>query len=242
MAEVLEENQKFRSNLIADVAHELRTPISVLQGNLEAMMDGIIPPSPQEIAVLRDESALLVRLVEDLRLISTAESGQLELNRSWVKPEELIERVVESQRLQAIELGINLQVAIAEGLPEIWVDEYRFSQILRNLLVNALRHTPDGGFVTVSVDLFDEDSEIRYVKVVVADTGDGIPEADLPYVFERFFRADKSRSRATGGSGIGLSIVHQLVHAHGGRVWVESEQGQGATLIFTVPVAPPANI
>ncbi len=232
MADSLANHEELRRNLIADVAHELRTPLTVIQGNLEAMLDGILPINPQEIATLRDETALLARLVSDLRLLSLAEAGQLKLERVSTDPAELVARAVEPFRLQAQSSRVELTVETAPNLPSINVDADRISQVIRNLLSNALRHTPSGGQVTVTCGK----DKSHNLLVTIADTGEGIPLDDLPFVFDRFYRADKSRSRTSGGSGIGLAIVKQLVQAHGGKVWVESQPGRGATIGLLLPL------
>jgi two-component system OmpR family sensor kinase/two-component system sensor histidine kinase BaeS len=231
MADSLAKHEELRRKLIADVAHELRTPLTVIQGNLEAMLDGILPASPQEIAILRDETSLLTRLVSDLRLLSLAEAGQLKLECVKIDPAELIIRAVEPFRLQAQSSQIELAMDIESNLPLIHVDTDRIAQVMRNLLSNALRHTPSGGRVTVTCG-----KDSRSLFIAVSDTGEGIPPGDLPFVFDRFYRADKSRSRASGGSGIGLTITKQLVEAHGGKVWAESQPGQGAVFGFNIPV------
>lgn len=231
MADSLAKHEELRRNLIADVAHELRTPLTVIQGNLEAMLDGILPASPQEIATLRDETALLARLVSDLRLLSLAEAGQLKLERVEIDPTELIARAVEPFRLQAQSSQIELTLEIASNLPFINVDADRIAQVIRNLLNNALRHTPAGGRITLTC----RKETTQSLLFTVSDTGEGISADDLPFVFDRFYRADKSRSRASGGSGIGLAIAKQLVEAHGGKVWAESQPGRGAIFGFTLP-------
>lgn len=232
MADSLAQHEELRRNLIADVAHELRTPLTVIQGNLEAMLDGILPTNSQEIATLRDETALLARLVADLRLLSLAEAGQLKLERVETDLAELTARAVEPFHLLAQSNQIELVKNIAPNLPSVSVDADRIAQVIRNLLNNALRHTPEGGKVSVTCK---QDTR-QGILITISDTGEGIPPDDLPYVFDRFYRADKSRSRASGGSGIGLAIVKQLVEAHGGKVWVESQPGQGATFGFTLPI------
>ncbi len=231
MADSLARHEDLRRNLIADVAHELRNPLTVIQGNLEAMLDGILPANPQEIAILRDETALLARLVADLRLLSLAEAGQLKLERVKTNPAELVAHAVEPFRLQAQSSQVELVLDVPSDLPPLHVDEDRIIQVVRNLLSNALRHTPAGGRVTVAC----RKNQMNEILFSVADTGEGIPSADLPYVFDRFYRADKSRSRASGGLGIGLAIVKQLVEAHRGKAWAESQLGQGAIFWFSLP-------
>ena len=232
MADSLAKHEELRRNMIADVAHELRTPLTVIQSNLEAMLDGVLLTSPQEIATLRDEAALLTRLVADLRLLSLAESGQLKLERVETNIIELITHAVEPFRLQAQSSKVDLNLELASSLPPIVLDVDRITQIIRNLLSNALRHTSTGGQVTVTC----KHVTSQQLLITVSDTGEGISPDDLPYVFDRFYRADKSRSRSSGGSGIGLAIVKQLVEAHGGKVWVESQPGRGTTFGFTLPV------
>jgi len=231
MADSLAKHEELRRNMIADVAHELRTPLTVIQGNLEAMLDGVLPTSPQEIATIRDEAALLTRLVADLRLLSLAESGQLKLERVRTNIAELTTHAVEPFHLQAQSSQVELNLEFASNLPQVEVDTDRITQVIRNLLSNALRHTPEGGQVTISC----KSDTPHQVVITVSDTGEGISPDDLPYVFDRFYRADKSRSRISGGSGIGLTIVKQLVEAHGGTMWVENQPPRGTTFGFSLP-------
>lgn len=241
MADALAHDRQLRQNMVADIAHELRTPLSVIQGNLEAMLDGVLPASPEEIASLRDESALLARLVSDLRLLSLAEAGQLKLEKVQIDLGELALHVLASFRPQAESCQVELSSKISENLPQIALDTDRINQVLHNLLENALRHTPSGGKVTLRV-IFEGKAAGRQARVEITDTGDGITREDLPYVFDRFYHADKFRNRASGGSGIGLAVVKQLIEAHGGRVWVESpafmaanSQGYGTRFAFLLP-------
>jgi two-component system OmpR family sensor kinase len=226
----LEKAEELRRNMVADLAHELRTPLSVIQGNLRAILDGVYPLEQAEIATLYDETRLLNRLVDDLRELALAEAGQLRLERRPVAPADLVSRAMESARVQAAAKGIALQADLTEDLPLMDVDPQRIGQVLGNLLNNALVHTPSGGEVIVTAK--PSDSEVEFS---VRDTGEGIASEDLPYIFERFYRAD--RSRAMGGTGLGLAIAKQLVEAHGGRIEVESEVGRGTWFAFTLPVA-----
>ncbi len=237
MADSLARDQELRRNLMADVAHELRTPLSIIQGNLEAILDGVLPTSPEEIASLRDETVLLARLVSDLRLLSLAEAGQLKLERTPTDLPALIRNVLATLRPQAETENILLADDLPASMPSFNLDPDRISQALHNLLANALRYTPAGGTVTVGVRL-----EGNLARVNISDTGSGIAPDDLPHLFDRFYRADKSRSRASGGSGIGLTIVRQLVRAHGGDISVESPilkrpdgSGYGSRFTFTLP-------
>jgi two-component system OmpR family sensor kinase/two-component system sensor histidine kinase BaeS len=238
MADALANDRQLRRTMIADIAHELRTPLTVIQANLEAMLDGVLPTSSEEIASLRDEAALLKRLIDDLRLLSLAEAGQLKLEREPVDVGALATSAIEHVRPQAEAGGVELETEIAAHLPVVNADADRLRQVIGNLLSNALRHTPGGGRVTLRATL--QSSRQPVIKVEVIDTGTGIALEDLPHVFDRFYRADKSRSRSSGGSGIGLTIVKQLVEAHSGQVGVESQPGKGTTFSFTLPaVATP---
>jgi signal transduction histidine kinase len=234
--------------MVADVAHELRTPLSVMQANLEAMQDGILPLDAEQIASLHEETVLLSRLVADLRLLSLAEAGQLNLERAEADPEDLIRKATERLYRNAEERRVALNVETEAALPAVSVDQDRINQVVGNLVSNALRYTPAGGTVTVQAkpDVNDASGlarlEVPAVLVSVTDTGTGIPAADLSHVFDRFYRADRSRTRASGGSGLGLAIVKHLVEAHGGRVWIESPvfyanegQGYGTRVSFTIP-------
>ena len=232
MAADLEKAEELRRNMMADVAHELRNPLSVLQGNLRAILDEVYPLEQAEIAALYDETRLLNRLVDDLRELALAEAGQLRLERGPVAPTDVVNRATEAARAQAAARGIVLQTDLPENLPLVNVDPQRIEQVLGNLLSNALAHTPSGGEVVVTAR-----ARASEVEVSVRDTGEGIPAEHLPYIFERFYRADRSRSRATGGTGLGLAIARQLVEAHGGRIEVESEVGRGTQFTFTLPAA-----
>ena len=232
MADSLNKSEDARRNMIADIAHELRNPLGVIQGQLEGMIDGVFPTTPEQIASVHDETLLLTRLVDDLRDLALADAGQLRIVRQPADLRALIEKTVAAFAPQAAEKNIALKSEIAPALPEVSIDAQRIEQVLRNLIGNALRHTPDGGVVSVQCSVNSGQSS---VVVRVSDTGAGIPAEDLPHVFERFWRGDKSRSRAGGGAGLGLAIAKQLVTAHGGAIGVESNAGRGATFWFTLP-------
>lgn len=235
MAAGLEQQQQLRQQMVADIAHELRTPISIVQGSLEAMLDGVLKPEPAELREVYAETRRLARLVEDLRMLSLADAGQLTLARGPVDLAETVERVVGRMTPLAEARQIILCAEVMGPAPLIEADADRLAQVLTNLIDNALRYTPSGGHVTVR--LAQEDSKL---KLIVADDGPGIPEEDLPFIFERFWRGDKSRSRHSGGSGIGLAIVKQLVELHGGAVEVASQVGKGSTFTVSLPLAAPA--
>jgi signal transduction histidine kinase len=214
------------------VAHELRTPLSVLQIDLESIQDGLTTPTPDAVARLLEEVALLNRLVEDLRMLSLAEAGELQMAAQQVDVRELVQATIERVHTAAREKGVSLRAELPESLSPIVGDRQRLAQVLFNLLSNALRHTPPGGQITVSAQQVGKED----VQVSVQDSGEGIPPAELPHVFERFYRADRARSRDTGGSGLGLSIARSLVEAHGGRLWADSVEGQGSTFTFALPL------
>jgi signal transduction histidine kinase len=233
MAADLERAERLRRNMMADIAHELRNPIAVLQANLEAVVDGVLPPSAENLQPLLDQSQLLSRLVDDLRTLALAESGQLSLNRAPTDPAEIVRSIVLQFTQQAEAKRLTLQTDIAPNLPPVALDSQRIAQVLGNLLSNAIRHTPEGGNIECRLT---NNASAKQVMFAVSDTGAGIPAEAQPHIFERFYRADSSRSRAGGGTGLGLSIAKQLVELHGGRIWAESEPGKGTRVTFALPV------
>ncbi len=232
MAADLEHAEQLRRNLVADVAHELRTPLSNIQGYLEAIRDGVMEPDAATIRSLNEEASLLARLVEELQELSLAEAGELKMVFQTEDLVNLIEQTVASWQPQLTAKGMALSLDLPDELPPVKVDWQRISQVLHKLLENAISHTGRGGTITVSAV-----RQGGWVEVSVADTGEGIPDADLPNIFERFYRVDRSRARATGGSGLGLTIARRLVEAHGGKIDVESKLGKGSRFSFTVPVS-----
>jgi len=229
MAQDLAHQESLRRTMVSDVAHELRTPLTNLRCQIEALEDGLLPASPETVRSLREEVMLLSRLVEDLQTLSVADAGRLALDRAEASVSDLVEGAIESFRGAAAERRLTLRNQVGE-LPRVQVDATRIGQVLRNLLTNAMTHTPAGGTIMV---LGTADSE--FVTVMVRDDGPGIAAEHLPHVFERFYRADPSRARATGGAGLGLAIVQGIVRAHGGVVAAASEGG--AVLRFTLPIA-----
>jgi signal transduction histidine kinase len=230
MACDLERAENLRRNMVADAAHELRTPLTNIRGYLEAIRDGLKEPDAESISSLSEEAALLSRLVDDLQELSLAEAGELRLNREAADISNLIKQSVLSRQTQAETKGISLTADLPENLPAINMDSLRIGQVLNNLVANAIIHTDRGGSVAVSAKEQDDT-----VKVSVTDTGEGIPAEELPNIFERFYRTDRSRARATGGTGLGLTIARRLVEAHNGNIEVKSEQGKGSTFSFTLP-------
>jgi signal transduction histidine kinase len=239
MSRSLARQQTLRRNLMADVAHELRTPLSVMRGDLEALLDGVYEPTPEMLASLHEETLLLSRLVDDLRDLAQAEAGQLRLDRRPTDLADLLSSVVSSFEPQAEAGGQDLKLEVFSDLPSVDVDPQRIRQVVANLVSNALRHSLEAqdsggkGQVTVSAA-----SELDTVEVSVVDNGPGIPPEDLPHVFDRFWQGDRAR---VGSSGLGLAIAQELVRAHGGHIWAESTPGQGAEFSFVVPVQQEQN-
>jgi signal transduction histidine kinase len=229
----LERSDQQRRNLTADVAHELRTPLHIIQGNLEGVLDDVYEPTDEHIQTTLEETQQLSRLVEDLRTLSLAEAGQLPLVWESVDVAELLTDVCTSFSGQAEAAGIALSIEVGKNLPTITGDVGRLDQVLGNLIANAVRHTPAGGSITLEAEAIRGGG----ARIRVRDTGEGISADDLPYVFDRFWKGDRSRTRASGaGSGLGLAIARQLVNAHGGTICVESELGKGST--FTIELPP----
>jgi two-component system sensor histidine kinase BaeS len=233
MSSDLAKSQDLRRQMTADIAHELRTPLTVVLGHSEALSEGQLPPDPETFDIIYDETKRLNRLVDDLRTLSLSDAGELHLNRSRISPQELLDRSAAARKSEANSKNISLGVETSPGLPEVNVDADRMTQVLVNLLDNALRYTPEGGRVTLTGTQIPDG-----VAITVKDNGPGIPEVDLPYVFDRFYRGDKSRQREEGGSGLGLAIARSLIESQGGRIRAESQVGEGASFIIELPRAP----
>ncbi len=232
MAAALEQAETQRSNLLADVAHELRTPLAVIQGNLRAILDDVYELDKAEIARLYDQTRHLSRLVDDLHELAQAEANQLHLDLTRLDLGILATEIAAIYEPIAQSADIELRTRISEGLPIIQGDRARLTQCLQNLLNNAMQHTPPDGSVTVTLEA---DSET--LKLSVADTGVGIASAHLPYVFDRFYRADPARTREIGSAGLGLAITRAIIESHGGEILVESEgKGKGSTFTVSLPV------
>ncbi|WP_291755977.1 HAMP domain-containing sensor histidine kinase [Cellulomonas sp. 73-92] len=233
MAEQLEEDQRVRRLLTADVANELRTPVATISTYLDALEEGLRELTPTTLEVLRAQACRLTRLASDLAAVTQAESGILHLDQIDHDPADLLVAAVLGAQDRADGAGVALVLRIAPGLPDVRVDPERFGQVLGNLLDNAIRHTPAGGKVTLSAASCSDG-----VRIVVADTGDGIAQQYLPHVFERFYRVNTSGDGHGGGSGLGLAIAKALVRAHGGSISAHSPGvGQGAWFIIDLPVA-----
>jgi signal transduction histidine kinase len=232
MAEQLEQAETLRRNLLADVAHELRGPLHLLQGNLQAVLDDVYPLNKEEIARLFDQTCHLTRLVDDLHELAQAEAHRVSLHKQATDPAALVKETADLFRPELEAHEIALRVELLGALPIVEIDGARIRQVVHNLLSNALRHTPPGGEITVSVEHRQETLQIS-----VRDSGEGIEPQHLPYVFDRFYRTDSGRSREKGGVGLGLAIVKAIVESHDGQVTVTSSGiGKGSTFTVALPV------
>ena len=230
MAATLRQDRILRQNMIADIAHELRTPISVLQGNIEGLIDGILPDTRETLEALHNETLELARLVEDLRTLSLVEAGQLQFDLQPVDLAQLGTRVIESFKGLASSRGVGIEADFPAKSLTVKADPMRTVQVIRNLIDNALKYSPSG--VSVLIKLTRGNGMATFS---VTDQGAGIPAENLPFVFDRFYRVDRSRSRSTGGSGLGLAIAKQLVESQGGTIRAESRPGKGSIFSFSLP-------
>jgi len=229
--------ERVRRDFVANVSHELRTPLTAIQGFSETLLAGAID-DPQNrvrfLEIILDHSRRLARLTEDLLMLSKMDADRLELEIHRLSVSQFVESCVETAQRPADDKNLRISVNLAPSLPDIAADRRRLAEVLQNLLDNAIQYTPAGGQITLSASA--NNGEVTFT---VADTGIGIPHADQPRIFERFYRVDAARSREVGGTGLGLSIAKHLVEVHGGRIWVESAVGQGSRFHFTVPIFDP---
>jgi signal transduction histidine kinase len=226
---------ELRRQMTADIAHDLRTPLTVLGGYVEAMRDGTLQPTQSRLDMIHAEVRHLNRLVEDLRMLSLADAGELSLNRVRIAPSALLERVGRLYRHRAEGEGIALRVEVVPSLPEVAVDPDRMIQVLGNLVSNALRHTPTAGHITLSAQ-----RQVGGVQLTVADDGEGIPPEALPRIFDRLTRAHPARQQQEGESGLGLAIAQSIVELHGGTISAQSERGSGTTFTVVLPASAPS--
>jgi signal transduction histidine kinase len=233
MAGEMEGLERLRRDLVANVSHELKTPISAIRAHLENLLDGVEQPNPALLAVMLQQADRLTRLVDQLLELSRMESGDLPMSIEPVRLRPLVDRVLNEVAVARPERARTLQIAneIPRDLPPVQADPERVHQVLFNLLDNAFRFTSEGGSVRVGASVRD-----GWCEIAVSDTGSGIPAEHLALVFERFYRVEPSRSRDDGGTGIGLAIARSVVEAHGGRIWAESTGGEGSTFRFLLPV------
>jgi two-component system, OmpR family, sensor histidine kinase BaeS len=230
MSSQLKQSRDLRRNMTADIAHELRTPLSIILGHTEALSEGKLAPSPETFDIVYDEAKRLSLLVEDLRTLSLSEAGELTLTFQPVSPTDLIDRVSGAYLPKMRTANISLETEADSSLPDVNADSYRIVQVFGNLMENALRYTPAGGRIKLSARSLSDG-----IEFCVQDSGPGIPEVDLPHIFDRFYRGDKSRSREDGGSGLGLAISKSIIQAHGGQIWAESALSEGTTIVFVLP-------
>jgi len=230
MSSQLKQSRDLRRNMTADIAHELRTPLSIILGHTEALSEGKLAPSSETFDIVYDEAKRLSLLVEDLRTLSLSEAGELTLTFQPVSPTDLIDRISGAYLPKVRTANISLETEADPSLPDVNADSYRIVQVFGNLMENALRYTPSGGRIKLSSRFVSDGIEFR-----VQDSGPGIPEVDLPHIFDRFYRGDKSRSREDGGSGLGLAISKSIIQAHGGQIWAESALNEGTTIVFVLP-------
>jgi signal transduction histidine kinase len=232
MADSLQKAEELRRAMTADIAHELRTPLAVQRANLEALQDGVYPLSAENLTPVIEQNYLLTRLVDDLRTLALADAGQITLERTPTDFPSMVERVVGRFQPQADSQQVKLIIKnTAYQIPTLRVDPIRMEQVLTNLLSNAMRYTPAGGQIELSVSSLDDS-----VQLCIHDSGPGIPDQDLPFIFDRFYRVDKSRARIEGGTGLGLSIARQLARLHGGDLTASNHASGGASFILTVPI------
>jgi signal transduction histidine kinase len=228
--EVSRVNQQ-RRQMTADIAHDLRTPLTVIAGYVESMRDGVLQPTVERYSIIYTEIEHLQNLVGDLRMLSQVDAGELPLHKQTIGVKGMLERAIAPFEHHAQQQGVSLVVEAGDNLPDVQVDEARMAQVFSNLLSNALVYTSEGGKITLTASQFDQK-----VELTVRDTGTGIAPEEIPLIFERFHRADKSRHSEGGESGLGLAIVKALVEAHGGSVRAESALGEGTSITLTLPV------
>jgi len=231
MSESLRKTQTMRRNLTADIAHELRTPLTILRANLDELQSRAKDPDQVAIANLQDEVLRMSKLVKDMETLALAETGHLVINKRRVKLESIMERL--APVIPEMEgRGIKLEVDLEAGLPKVAADPDRLLQVVLNLLSNALAHSPEGGRIMIKGT-----KKENLILMSFTDQGGGIATEQLPFIFERFYRADSSRSRREGGMGLGLAIARSLVEANGGQIWADSSVGKGTIFYFTIPIA-----
>ena len=231
MIDNLSRSESIRQTMTADIAHELRTPVTIIQGSLEAILDGIYKPTAESIAPVYEETLHLGKLIDDLGDLALAEAGELHLDKEQTDLLALVHQVTDTVS-SSFDLVPTLHVKAEGPLPKVLVDKKRIHQVMANVLTNALRHTAPDGDIWVDISQEGEEVELR-----VTDSGSGIPEADIPHLFERFYRGDEARSRSAGGSGLGLAITKQWIEAHGGQVWAENSETAGARFTVRLPIA-----
>lgn len=231
MSTDLAQSANARKQMTADIAHELRTPLSLILGHADAVHDGVLPPTKENFEIIRDEAIRLEQLVDDLRTLSLADAGELSINRQEVSPQKLLEDLRATYLHIASQKNVKIELDTASELPMLNIDPSRMTQVLTNILDNALKHTPEGGQIVLSAQ-----NVTGSVQLSIQDSGPGIEDENANRIFERFYRTDSARHRDGGGSGLGLAIAKSIVLAHNGKIWAESEPGQGLTVHIKLPL------
>jgi two-component system sensor histidine kinase BaeS len=231
MNEQLARSMKQRRQMTADIAHELRTPLSVIIGHADGIHDGVLPLSMDTVEIIRDEATRLEGLVEDLRTLSLSDAGELSLNKEPLSPATLLNDAKQHFSVRALQKKITLNVDVDESLPGIQVDPARMMQVLGNILENAIRHTPENGEIALRATQTKD-----AIQISVQDSGEGLPADEAAHIFDRFYRVDPSRQRESGGSGLGLAISKSIIEGHGGKIWAESEKERGLTVYISLPI------
>jgi two-component system, OmpR family, sensor histidine kinase BaeS len=233
MSSELSRSVNARKQMTADIAHELRTPLSLILGHAEAVHDGVLPPSPENFEIIREEATRLEHLVNDLRILSLADAGELSISLQTVEPQRLLQDVASTYQYHAQRKHVTLELNVSAPLSNMEVDPGRMTQVLTNILDNALRHTPEAGKIALSArEILDQ------VEISIQDSGPGLKQEDLERIFDRFYRTDASRQRESavpGGSGLGLAIAKSIIQAHGGQVSAKSEEGRGLKILIALP-------
>ena len=232
MTAKLKSNTVLRQRFLAGVAHELRTPLTILKANLEGIADGVITPEAEQMNSLIEEVDRLTKMVGEIRDLSLLEAGQLQPEFGLLDITQLLRQIVGKSKPLASEKNINLHIATDDRLPAVWADADMVNQMVYNLVLNAIKYTPEGGQITILAA-----AESGVVEITVTDTGIGIAQDETEHVFDYFYRVDSSRSKASGGTGLGLALVKQMVLAHGGKIKAESQLGQGSTFAVLLPIA-----
>ncbi len=233
MSSELSRSVNARKQMTADIAHELRTPLSLILGHAEAVHDGVLPPTKENFEIIREEATRLEHLVNDLRTLSLADAGELSINPQTIEPGALLREVASLYQFQTQKKKIRLDLDIVPHLPPLEVDPGRMTQVITNILDNAMRHTPEGGNITLSAK-----QAGNTIELSIKDSGPGLPKEEAERIFERFYRVDASRQREDGGSGLGLAIAKSIVQAHNGQLSTESETGMGLKVTITLPIKP----
>jgi signal transduction histidine kinase len=236
MSSELSRSVNARKQMTADIAHELRTPLSLILGHAEAVHDGVLPPTPENFEIIREEATRLEHLVNDLRILSLADAGELSIAPQIIETQRLLQEVAAIYQYQTQRKNITLDLDIASPLSNVEVDPGRMTQVLTNILDNALRHTPEGGRIVLSAKDVDDQ-----VELAIQDSGPGLKPEDIDRIFDRFYRTDSSRQRDgdfPSGSGLGLAIARSIVQAHGGQLSAESEPGNGLKVMIRLPKKP----